>query len=156
MSMSIPMSNVPVSGSRGNLQERSWKVTGSCRKAPEIAGTWKQYSERKFSDFFPVNSSQFPAVSSRNRPELSGKKSENFRSEYCFHVPAISGIFLPEPARTVRLGDECVEFILSNNHHQVYLIISDAIGQYLVRCIHDIPQLHSIFVFCQNKSYHQQ
>ncbi|CAF1402155.1 unnamed protein product [Adineta ricciae] len=53
-------------------------------------------------------------------------------------------------------NDECVEFIISNNHHRVYLIISGALGQYLVRCIHDIPQLHSIFIFCQNKSYHEQ
>ncbi|CAF1676045.1 unnamed protein product, partial [Adineta ricciae] len=53
-------------------------------------------------------------------------------------------------------NDECVEFIISNNHHRVYLILSGALGQYLVRCIHDIPQLHSIFIFCQNKSYHEQ
>ncbi|CAF0935626.1 unnamed protein product [Adineta ricciae] len=53
-------------------------------------------------------------------------------------------------------NDECVEYILNCNDHQVYLIVSGALGQYLVRCIHDIPLLHSIFIFCQNKSYHEQ
>ncbi|CAF0896324.1 unnamed protein product [Adineta ricciae] len=53
-------------------------------------------------------------------------------------------------------NDECVEYILNCNDHQVYLIVSGALGQYLVRCIHDIPPLHSIFIFCQNKSYHEQ
>ncbi|CAF1672888.1 unnamed protein product, partial [Adineta ricciae] len=53
-------------------------------------------------------------------------------------------------------NDECVEYILNCNDHQVYLIVSGALGQYLVRCVHDIPLLHSIFIFCQNKSYHEQ
>ncbi|CAF1414763.1 unnamed protein product [Adineta ricciae] len=53
-------------------------------------------------------------------------------------------------------NDQCVEYILNCNDHQVYLIVSGALGQYLVRCIHDIPPLHSIFIFCQNKSYHEQ
>ncbi|CAF1323118.1 unnamed protein product [Adineta ricciae] len=53
-------------------------------------------------------------------------------------------------------NDECVEYILNCNDHQVYLIVSGALGQYLVRCIHDIPPLHTIFIFCQNKSYHEQ
>ncbi|CAF1339292.1 unnamed protein product [Adineta ricciae] len=53
-------------------------------------------------------------------------------------------------------NDECVEYILNCNDYQVYLIVSGALGQYLVRCIHDIPPLHSIFIFCQNKSCHEQ
>ena len=31
------------------------------------------------------------------RWKLVGKKYENFRSEYCFHVPAFSGAFLQDP-----------------------------------------------------------
>ncbi|CAF1494624.1 unnamed protein product [Adineta ricciae] len=53
-------------------------------------------------------------------------------------------------------NDECVEYILNCNDHQVCLIVPGALGQYLVRCVHDIPPLHSIFIFCQNKSYHEQ
>jgi hypothetical protein len=33
--------------------------TGSGRKTPEIAGTWKQYSGRKFFGLFPIISGQF-------------------------------------------------------------------------------------------------
>jgi hypothetical protein len=66
----------------------------------EIAGTWKQYSGRKLSGFFPVDSCQFSVLSYRNWTEMIGKSPKNFRPEYCFHVPAISGVFLPEPVRT--------------------------------------------------------
>ena len=100
----MPRSMIPATGSRGILQERSGKVTGSWRKAPEIAGTWKQYSHRKFLGFFPVNSDQFPVLSGRNRSEIIGKNPKNFRWEYCFHVPMISGAFLPEPVRIFRPG----------------------------------------------------
>jgi hypothetical protein len=51
-----------------------------------------------------VDSSQFPVLSGRNRSEIIGKNPKNFRWEYCFHVPAISDAFLPEPARNFRPG----------------------------------------------------
>ncbi len=60
------------------LQERCGKVTVSCRKAPEIAGTWKQYSRRKI---FGFSSGGFLPTSCAFRQELGGKhrkKSENF------------------------------------------------------------------------------
>jgi hypothetical protein len=50
---------IPATRSRGILQE--------------IAGTWKQYSDRKLSGFFPVDSCQFPVHSGRNRSEIIGK-----------------------------------------------------------------------------------
>ncbi|CAF1316949.1 unnamed protein product [Adineta ricciae] len=53
-------------------------------------------------------------------------------------------------------NDECVEFILSNNHNNIYVITSGSLGKRLVPCIHDIAQLHSIFIFCEDKSYHEQ
>jgi hypothetical protein len=40
----LTLSMIPATRSRGILQERCGKVTGSCRKTPEIAGKWKQYS----------------------------------------------------------------------------------------------------------------
>jgi hypothetical protein len=39
---------------------------GSGRKAPEIAGTWKQYSCRKFFGFFPMISGWFLPESTGN------------------------------------------------------------------------------------------
>jgi hypothetical protein len=49
-----------------------------------------------------VDSGQFPVLSGRNQSEIIGKNPKNFRWEYCFHVPVISGAFLPEPARIFR------------------------------------------------------
>jgi hypothetical protein len=93
--------------SRGILQERCGKVTESCRKTPEIAGTWKQYSGRKLSGFFPVNSCQLPVLFDRNRPEIIGKNPKNFRPEYCFHK--ITGITRNRqfPDRVARPGHKC-------------------------------------------------
>jgi hypothetical protein len=71
---------------------------------------WKQYSDRKFIGFFPVDSCQFPMLSGRNRSEIIGKNPKNFRWEYCFHTPAISGAFLPEPARNFRPGNISHEY----------------------------------------------
>ena len=36
---------------------------GSDRNTPEVIGTWKQYSSRKISGFFPVHSNHFPVLS---------------------------------------------------------------------------------------------
>jgi hypothetical protein len=77
-------------------------ATGTRRMLQESNGNsrkWKQYSDRKFLGFFPVDSSQFPVLFGRNRSEIIGKNPEIFRWEYCFHVPVISDAFLPEPAR---------------------------------------------------------
>jgi hypothetical protein len=81
---------IPATGSHGTLQERCGKVTGSCRKTPEIARKWKQYSDWKLSRFCPVDYCQIPVLSGRNRPEIIRKNPKNFRPEYCFHK--ITGI----------------------------------------------------------------
>ena len=86
------------------LQERCGKVTESHRKAPEIAGSGSSIPTGNLLDFFPVDSDQFPVLSSRNRSEIIGKNPKIFRLEYCFHVPVTSGAFLPEPARIFRPG----------------------------------------------------
>jgi hypothetical protein len=49
---------------------------------------------------FPLYSCQVPVETHRNRPEIIGKSPDNFWPEYCFHIPAISGVFLPDRART--------------------------------------------------------
>ena len=93
------------------LQERCGKVTGSHRKAPEIAESGSSIPTGNLLDFFPVDSDQFPVLSSRNRSEIIGKNPKIFRLEYCFHVPVTSGAFLPEPARIFRPGSENVQFL---------------------------------------------
>jgi hypothetical protein len=79
-------------------------ATGSCRKTPEITGTWKQYPDWNLSGFFPMDSCQLSVLSGRNRPEIIGKNPENFRPEYCFHK--ITGIIWNRrfPGRFVRPG----------------------------------------------------
>ncbi len=51
---------------------------------------WKQYSRRKFVGFFLMISGRLLPESTRNWQESTGKNPDNFRSKYCFHVPAIS------------------------------------------------------------------
>ena len=63
---------IPAPGSRRILQERCWKLTGSCRKTPEMAGRWKQYSGRKLTGFFrwiPAKFLCFPAGINRKSLE---------------------------------------------------------------------------------------
>jgi hypothetical protein len=79
-------------------------ATGSCRKALEITGSGSSIPTGTYRIFFPVDSSQFSELSDRNRSEIIGKNPKFFRWEYCFHVPTISGAFLPEPARIFRPG----------------------------------------------------
>ncbi|UJR29644.1 hypothetical protein I4U23_017192 [Adineta vaga] len=53
-------------------------------------------------------------------------------------------------------NDKCVEFILDIDHQNVCMIISGSIGQILLPCIHDIHQLDSIFIYCNNEEHHEQ
>ncbi len=95
---------ITATGSRRILQERRGKVTGSCRKALEITGSGTSIPTGTNRIFFPVDSGQFPMLFGKNRSEIIEKNLKIFRWEYCFHVPAISGAFLPEPARIFRPG----------------------------------------------------
>ncbi len=86
------------------LQERCGKVTVSCRKASEIAGTWKQYSGRKI---FGFSSGGFLPTSCafRQEPgEKHRKNPKNFRPQYCSQK--MTGITRnrPFPGRTLRPG----------------------------------------------------
>jgi len=93
------------------MQERCGKVTVSCRKTQEIAGTWKQYSARKLSRFFPVDSCQLPLLSGSKQLEIIDKNSKNFWPEYCFYK--ITGITRnrPFPCRTVRPWEDKIKTI---------------------------------------------
>ena len=107
------------------LQERCGKVTGPHRKAPEIAGSGSSIPTGNLLDFFPVDSDQFPVLSSRNRSEIIGKNPKIFRLEYCFHVPVTSGAFLPEPARIFRPGNVQLHGLISFESYMESDIESD-------------------------------
>jgi hypothetical protein len=80
---------IPATESREILQKRCAKVTGSFKKTLEIAGTWKQYSDRILSGFsggFLSTSCAFQQEPARNHR----KKSENFPAAML--LPQITGI----------------------------------------------------------------
>jgi hypothetical protein len=58
---------------------------------------WKQYSDRKIFGFFPMLSARLLPESTGSWRESAGKNPGNFRPEYFFHVPAISGVVLQDP-----------------------------------------------------------
>jgi hypothetical protein len=53
-------------------------------------------------------------------------------------------------------GDQCVEFISTITNNKVCMIISGALGQHIVPCVHNMSQVDSIFIFCGNKEWHEQ
>ncbi|CAF1409819.1 unnamed protein product [Adineta ricciae] len=62
---------------------------------------------------------------------------------------------LPE-INTFTDNDQCVEFIVDNFDTKVYLIISESIEQFIIPCIHDIPNVDSIFIFSDSKDQYEQ
>jgi hypothetical protein len=52
--------------------------------------------------------------------------------------------------------DECVDFLTEIDDEKVFMIIAGTVNQQIVSLIHDIPQLNAIYIFCSNKSKHEQ
>jgi tetratricopeptide (TPR) repeat protein len=52
--------------------------------------------------------------------------------------------------------NKCVDFITDLDGVKAVLIVGDTLGQRILFLIHDIPQLHTIYIFGSNKSQHQQ
>jgi hypothetical protein len=74
----LPRSKITATGSRRILQERSGNVAGSCRKAPEIAGSGSSISTGNLLDFFRwirVNFLCFPTGTGRKLSEKIRKIS---------------------------------------------------------------------------------
>jgi tetratricopeptide (TPR) repeat protein len=53
-------------------------------------------------------------------------------------------------------SDECIHFLNTINVEKVFVITTGYLGQHLVPDIHDLPQLDAIYIFCGNKSRHEQ
>ena len=73
---------------------------GSGRNTSEVTGTWKQYSGRKTSRFFPVHPDHFPVLSLQKLVRNHRKKSGNFPAGILFPcsddfrcIPAGSSVF---------------------------------------------------------------
>ena len=51
--------------------------------------------------------------------------------------------------------DKCVDFLSDVKDMKVFLIIEGYLGQKIVPFIHDIPQLDTAYIFCNNKFRHE-
>jgi len=58
--------------------------------------------------------------------------------------------------KTFTDSDECIDFLTDIYSEKVIMIISGAFCQQTVPLIHDIAQLHRVFVFCANETEHEQ
>ena len=96
---------IPEAGSCRNLREHVGKSGISCRKTREFAGSGSSIPAGNFRKIFRCFSDGFLQEGAGIQMESTGKSSKIFRSEYCFHFPAISGAFLPFPAVPFRSGD---------------------------------------------------
>ena len=83
-----------------------WKNTGRFRQ--EYTGSHRNMEAVFRPENFRIFSGDFRPVPGRKAQEsdrkCTGKNLEIFRPEYCFHVPVTSGVFLPEPSRTLWPG----------------------------------------------------
>jgi hypothetical protein len=52
--------------------------------------------------------------------------------------------------------DKCIDFLTEVDDKMACLILGSTLGQQIVPLIHDIPQLDGIYIFCENKSAHEQ
>ncbi|CAF1369045.1 unnamed protein product [Adineta steineri] len=52
--------------------------------------------------------------------------------------------------------EECVNFITDIKAEKVFIVSSDALGQATIPMIHDMTQISTIYIFCENKSRHEQ
>jgi tetratricopeptide (TPR) repeat protein len=53
-------------------------------------------------------------------------------------------------------GDQCIQFIESINNEKVCMIISGSLGEHIVPRVHNVSQLDSIFILCEDKRRHEQ
>jgi tetratricopeptide (TPR) repeat protein len=52
--------------------------------------------------------------------------------------------------------DECIDFLTELDYMKIFLIIEGNLSQQILPLIHEIPQLDAVYIFCNNKSGHEQ
>ncbi|CAF1261161.1 unnamed protein product [Adineta steineri] len=53
-------------------------------------------------------------------------------------------------------GEQCVEFIQTTTYNKVCMIVSDSLGKHVVPRVHDLSQVDTIFILCNNQEWHKQ
>ena len=54
------------------------------------------------------------------------------------------------------LSNECVDFLTEINKMKTFLIIDGGLSQQVVPLIHEIPQLNTVYILCNNKVRYEQ
>ena len=66
---------------------------------------------------------------------------------------------LRRAAHTINIytdGEQCIQFLKTMVQEKVCMIISGPLGRRVVPQVHDMSQVDSIFIFCDNKEYHEE
>ncbi|CAF1214074.1 unnamed protein product [Adineta steineri] len=51
---------------------------------------------------------------------------------------------------------QCVEFIQTTTNNKICMIVSGSLGQHIVPHVHNMSQVDTIFIFCNNQQWHKQ
>jgi tetratricopeptide (TPR) repeat protein len=52
-------------------------------------------------------------------------------------------------------ADECIDLLSDLINEQAFMIVSGTMGQRIVPLVHEMPQLASLYIFCENESMHK-
>jgi tetratricopeptide (TPR) repeat protein len=76
------------------------------------------------------------------------------------HAETIDAIKnLREVVTTVQLFknvDQCMNFITGIKHEKIFMISSGTLGETTIPIVHNIEQISNIYIFCENKTRHEQ
>ncbi|CAF0997718.1 unnamed protein product [Adineta steineri] len=53
-------------------------------------------------------------------------------------------------------GEQCVDFIQTITNNKICMIVSGELGKHIVPHVHDISQVDTILIFCNNQQWHKQ
>ena len=53
-------------------------------------------------------------------------------------------------------SEECIDFLGDIADEKACMIVSGSVGQKIVPLVHNMPQVNSIFIFCENENFHQE
>jgi tetratricopeptide (TPR) repeat protein len=82
------------------------------------------------------------------------KNINNKKEDCCNTVTQLRNV--GNTVHTFTHTDQCIDFVTDSYNEKVVLIISGALCQNIVPLVHDIDQLHKIFIFGKNKVKYEQ
>jgi len=141
--------------------EKSMKVLGIFKLASVLVSTkvkHKSIPSRSLRPIFPKENHS--ATASRMRTvqnfQLIWLDSNINESDVDFQNSLIQLRRIVNTINTFADIDQCVDFLTKNKDEKIFMIVSGTLGQFIVPNINHLPQLQSIYVFCENTSIHKQ